>query len=295
MKGTVLIMKKAQRIFAIVFLAMVCVSSTVFAVPVKEDTDSEIKITVTSKPTATATVKPTAKATASAKPTSTATTKPTATVKPTSTVKATATAKATNDDDEDKVTLESEEEAIVIETTQEPTLNIQNNSEQLENSKYLTKGGAFMWFLFTVIVSAVISFAISYRFYMMGKRDNHIVSELRALKRDIDSKMVGTVGGFSEYDVTVTNNNRSYAKENSSIKSGKAVEDEDDNNEIYKKWETQINNAQSGRSAGRNTYSRSASRTNNTRMPERRRPSKNVTVGGKIKNIISDFFPTDKK
>ena len=122
-------MKKFQKIIALGLLALVCTSASVFAVPVKEDAgDSNIQITIKDKETSS----PKASAKATAKATSTA------------------TAKA-SEDEEDKIVLDSEEGALVVEATSEPTLSIENNTQQLENKKYLTKGGAFLWFLFTVL------------------------------------------------------------------------------------------------------------------------------------------------
>ena len=289
-------MKKLEKILAISFIVMTCVTSTVFAVPVKQDgSETDIQITVTEK--ATATPKATAKASATPKATTkpSASPKASATAKATATTKPTSTAKATEEPD-DRIVLDSEEE-LIVETTVEPTLNIQNNNEQFENKKYLTKGGAFLWFLFTVIVSAIISFAISYRFYMMGRRDNHVVAELRALKRDIDSKMVGTINGFSEYDVTVTNGNRSYTRPNSSIKSGVEQQEDEDNSEIYKKWESQFSKVNDAPAAQRPAYSRASADNSASRGVERRRPvkNKNNSVGGKIKSVFNDIFPFDKK
>ncbi len=305
-------MKKFQKIIVFGILALMCTASSVFAVPVKEDSsDTDIQITVKDKETsspkasaeATATVKPSAKATTTAKATATAKTsaKPSAsattkaTAKASSTAKATSTATSKADDEDDKIILDSEEDALVVETTLEPVLNIENNTQQLENKKYLTKGGAFLWFLFTVIVSAVISFAISYRFYMMGKRDNHVIAELRALKRDIDKKMVGTVNGFSEFDVSVTNSNRSYARPESSIRSGNAAEVEEKSEEIYKKWESQISRPREASYESRPSYTRSASAPERSRGVERRTPVRKNSFIGKIKSALNEFIPTDRK
>ncbi|MBP3359427.1 MAG: hypothetical protein J6N52_01115 [Clostridia bacterium] len=314
-------MRKIERIAAVGFLTMLCVFNTVYAVPVKEDPESETKVTVTDKAEGSETQ--TAKATQGSKETQTAKatqkSKATQTAKATQKTKATSTAKATSkttasasstskasssssekasEDADEKEAQTNTEDVIVVETTPEPLLNVQNNAEQLENKKYLTKGGAFLWFLFTVLVSAIISFAISYRFFKMGRRDNHVMAELRALKRDIDTKMVGTVGGFSEYDVNMTNSNNSYAKANSSIHSGQRAEADEQNEEIYKKWETQIQRTHENQSAERpvqRTAQRPAAPV--SRTAERRRPvnKKKQGVGGKIKGVFNDIFPFDKQ
>lgn len=290
-------MKKFQKIIVLGLLGLMCTSSSVFAVPVKEDA-SDIQITVKDKETASpkASAKASATAKVTAKASATATAK--ATAKPSATATAKATSKATEktEDEDDKIVLDSEEDALVVEATSEPTLSIENNTQQFENKKYLTKGGAFLWFLFTVIVSAVISFAISYRFYMMGKRDNHVIAELRALKRDIDKKMVGTVNGFSEFDVSVTNNNRSYARPESSIRSGSATEVEEKSEEIYKKWESQISRPRETSYESRPAYTRSAPAPDRARGVERRRtPARKNSFIGKIKSALNEFIPTDRK
>ncbi len=287
-------MKKIEKIFAVVMLMIVCSANAAFAVPVKVDEDQPRSTAVaTEKPKATATAKATLKPTATATATPKATTKPSS--KPSASPKSTSKATEAPEDD-DKIVLDADDDAIVLEPTTEPTLNIQNGSEQLENKKYLTKFGAFLWFLFTVIVSAVISFAISYRFYMMGRKDNHIAAEIRALKRDIDSKMVGTVGGFSEFDVAVSNGNRSFAKENSSIHSSvTSAEADEADSEIYKKWETKINSKPSSTVNDRPTAVFSSSGRSSQGVGRRRPVKSKKTVGGKIKNVLNDIFPFDKK
>ena len=292
-------MKRFKRVFAISMLVMICSANIAFAVPVKVDEDSPRQnVEATQKPKETesskATVKPTEKPAVTEKATASpkATTKPTEKPSPSPKATAKATEKATTKptaeaDNDDKIVLDADDEAIVLEPTAEPTINIQNGSEQLENKKYLTKFGAFLWFLFTVIVSAVISFAISYRFYMMGKRDNHLLSEIRALKRDIDSKMVGSVGGFSEYDISVSNGNRSYAGESSSIHSSAESSVSTDDSEIYKKWESKLGNSSTGQRNDRTT----GNNPRQTGTVNRRRPvNSSKSVGGKIKKAFTDFL-----
>lgn len=331
-----IIMKKLNKIFAMSIAAILCTANFAFAateVPRKVDPDdSGSKTTAsatkkedsddaTSKPSASAKASAKAKESASAKASAKASEKATEkakskeTEKPTEKAKATekATAKATSksekDDDEekesdsDKVVLgvTDEEDVLVIETTEEPSINIQGNAAQLENDKYLTNVGGFLWFLFGVIVSAVISFAISYRFFMMLKRDNHINAEIRALKRDIDSKMVGTVTGFSEYDINMSNSNPSYAKEDSPIRTTRTYETDEKSEEIYKKWENQLNTGRDVKKPEKFTTSpitRTAPSDSEPRRTtyERRRPSKKKDSGlsGKIKGVFNDMFPFDK-
>lgn len=89
---------------------------------------------------------------------------------------------------------------------------------ELENSKYLTKGGAIFWFAFTVVLNSVLSFWIGNRFYKMSKKDNHIAGEIRALRRDVEEKFVKSVGGFSEQEIDINNLNESLAMDDEGIK-----------------------------------------------------------------------------
>ena len=221
-------MKRLNMLFAIGLLSVVCSANAAFAAPVPQKNDpddvvvTETKQTekasekATEKATAKATAKPSATAKATEKTTSKATAKATSKAAEKATAKATTkTSGSTSSSSKssespsasagsDKIVLDpskSSEDVLVVETTPEPSLNVQNGGAQLENSKYLSKGAFAFWFIFGLLIGTVISFAVSYRFYKMSKRDNHVLSELRALKRDIDSKMISTVGGFSEYDV----------------------------------------------------------------------------------------------
>ena len=111
------------------------------------------------------------------------------------------------------------QQAEQVDTTQQDTAN-QNNtanqntqaqipaagnvqtqtdtSTQVSNKKYLSKGWAVFWFIFTIIINAIISFWIGNRFYKLSKKDNHLSFEIRALRKDIEEKFVNNVGGFSE-------------------------------------------------------------------------------------------------
>lgn len=82
---------------------------------------------------------------------------------------------------------------------------------ELSNNKYLTKGGAAFWFVFTVVLNTALSFAIGNRFYRISRKDNHVSSEIRALRKDIDEKFIRNIAGFAEAEVNISNNNESYA------------------------------------------------------------------------------------
>lgn len=97
-------------------------------------------------------------------------------------------------------------------TQQIPAGTMQTTSDaELSNSKYLTKGGAAFWFIFTVVLNTALSFAIGNRFYRISRKDNHVSSEIRALRKDIDEKFIRNIAGFAEAEVNISNNNESYA------------------------------------------------------------------------------------
>lgn len=110
------------------------------------------------------------------------------------------------------------------------------------NKSYTTKGGAFLWFLLSVIVNTVISFAIANRFYKLTRRSNQVQSELRALRRDLEDKFSDSVGGFVESNVDITNTNDDYSMGEDGIKMtpSSTVNVEDEPEDIYKQWEEQF-------------------------------------------------------
>ena len=93
-----------------------------------------------------------------------------------------------------------------------------DNSTQVSNKKYLSKGWAVFWFIFTIIINAIISFWIGNRFYKLSKKDNHLSFEIRALRKDIEEKFVNNVGGFSEQEVDIKNLNESLALDDEGLK-----------------------------------------------------------------------------
>lgn len=117
----------------------------------------------------------------------------------------------------------------------------QTDTTQMSNSKYLTKGGATFWFIFTIVLNAVLSFWIGNRFYRLAKKDNHVSGEIRALRKDVEEKFVKSVGGFSEKEIDISNLNESLAIDEDGIK---PVEKQPVLREIskeeedrFKKWE----------------------------------------------------------
>lgn len=93
-----------------------------------------------------------------------------------------------------------------------------SNTTELTNSRYLTKGGAAFWFIFTIVLNGALSFWIGNRFYRLAKKDNHISAEIRALRKDVEEKFVKSVGGFAEQEIDINNLNESLAMDDEGIK-----------------------------------------------------------------------------
>lgn len=208
------------------------------------------------------------------------------------TEKATAeTSKPEDEEDDVKKTEEATEDNVIVvgEEAPEPELKVVTDTENISGKRYLTKGGAFWVFILTVLVSAVLSFLISYRFYKMTRTDSHIMAEIRALKRDIDTKMSGSVGGFSEYETRTTNSNPSYAREGRPIRRSTEGGSSVNTSDMYSKWERQINSA-SG--TGADEPVRRAER--NIDRSRYSRAKKQKSAAAKIKDIFDDFFTKRK-
>lgn len=104
--------------------------------------------------------------------------------------------------------------------TMAPAANtaVQTQTTSFENDKYLTKGGAAFWFIFTIVLNGALSFWVGNRFYRMSKKDTHVSAEIRALRKDIDEKFAKNVGGFAEQEIDITNLNESLAMDDEGIK-----------------------------------------------------------------------------
>lgn len=233
----------------------------------------------TSKPKSKATSKPTEKASSTKSSSkSKATEEPSAA--PTEDVELEVSEKptspATSNQDPLVFTQEADEAIIGVET-----------SGAVNSNRYTTKGGSFGWFVLSVIVNAIISFIIGNRFYKMGRKDKHILAEIRALKRDVDAKMQSQIGGFSEYETVIENTNKDLGDGEEKVEVAKSEEDqkaEDMANEIYRKWESQI-------AAARERETQSRARTSSRTVKSKKNGS---SLTGKVKDFINDVFPFDK-
>ena len=204
--------------------------------------------------------------------------------------------------------------------TEEPTKDdskdnaIAISNESVDTKKFVTNGGAFLWFLLSVVVNAIISFAISYRFHKIAKKDSRVLSEVRALKKDIDAKMQQTIGGFNEYETKVTNQNKSYAKKDSSIKSEEIKVSNEEADEKYRRWEAKLDGKVTEPiiDESKSDLEQIASDIRlNEKQPILHTPSgigkhskktadeheneSNGGVFGKVKNVVNNFLPFEDK
>jgi len=279
-------MKKVSIIAAAVLVFTINCAGVFAATPVPSKsngnatTTTESNTTVaTSKPSSKATAKPTEKATSSSKSTKTTKATQAPSASPSEEVELEITEKptqpATTNQDQLVFTQEADEAIIGVEAT-----------GAVNSNRYTTKGGSFGWFVLSVIVNAIISFIIGNRFYKMGRKDKHILAEIRALKRDIDAKMQSQIGGFSEYETVIENTNKDLGDGGEKVEITKSEEDkkaEEMANEIYRKWESQI-------AAAKEREAQSKARAT---RPVRTKKNSNG-LSGKVKGFINDVFPFDK-
>ena len=155
--------------------------------------------------------------------------------------KSSSSAKSSSDD-ADKEETEEKEKKINVSTVA-PAAETPAPMATVSEKKYTTKGGAFGWFLFSVLVNAVISFAIANRFYKMSRKDNHVASEIRALRRDVEERFASTVNGFYEQETDMVNQNDDYSSDLDGIKMPqREVERDETAEEIFRKWESDLAN-----------------------------------------------------
>lgn len=106
---------------------------------------------------------------------------------------------------------------------------------------YSSKGFVILWFFLSVIVNVILSFLIANRFYKLSRRENHVTSEIRALRRDLEEKFANSVDGFSEMETDVTNTNENYSRDGS-IELGAKHKDSygDDSDDVFRQWENRM-------------------------------------------------------
>ena len=122
------------------------------------------------------------------------------------------------------------QEQNVVETGQ--------NQKEMER-KYASKGFVILWVFLVIIINAVVSFAIANRFYKLARKENHVASEVRALRRDLEEKFAQSVDVAAEMETDVTNTNENYSPEGSveEIATSSFSKESED---IFKQWETKM-------------------------------------------------------
>ena len=111
----------------------------------------------------------------------------------------------------------------------------------VNNKKYLSKMGGFLWFLLSVIVNFVISCWVGNRFYRMARRSAQSSNEIRALRKDIEEKFAGTLKDISEPATEVMNRNEAYSRTDEGItmpERRQHVELSGDEAETMRRWDS---------------------------------------------------------
>ncbi len=122
------------------------------------------------------------------------------------------------------------QESNVVETGQ--------NQKEMEK-RYASKGFVILWFFLGLIINAVISFMIANRFYKLARRENHVASEVRALRRDLEDKFIKSVDSISEMETDVTNTNENYSQDGS-VEEIATKSFSKENEDIFRQWESEM-------------------------------------------------------
>lgn len=171
------------------------------------------------------------------------------------------------------------------------TMNVvaeKERTDDVSNKKYVSRGAFAIWIILAMLINALFSFWVGNRFYKMSKKDTHITSEIRALRRDIDEKFVGSVGGFSEQETDITNSNEDYSYDEGGITQRPAVKRTAEEDEEFKKWESRLNQRPSD-AARRKKYQ--PERKEEFEDEEEEKQEKGSAVKNKAKELLGDIFP----
>lgn len=122
------------------------------------------------------------------------------------------------------------QESNVVETGQ--------NQKEMEK-RYASKGFVILWFFLGLIINAIISFMIANRFYKLARRENHVASEVRALRRDLEDKFIKSVDSISEMETDVTNTNENYSVDGS-VEEIATKSFSKESEDIFRQWESKM-------------------------------------------------------
>lgn len=176
------------------------------------------------------------------------------------------------------------------------------NNSQNERGGNMSVGGVLLVGVLVVIINTVISFAVANRFYKLTKKDSHIQSEIRALRRDINDKFAGNIKQIKEKEVKVKNSNPNYAGSDV-IKAQKPASKQPEDKELEefaKRWNIEIEREEEPE------LKEKALRTSRSYTPERKKTVsaensddvKEYKKKSKSKNMakkfIGEIFPLDE-
>ncbi|MBQ7574042.1 MAG: hypothetical protein IJT23_07250 [Clostridia bacterium] len=151
----------------------------------------------------------------------------------------------------------------------------------------MSTGMIFLIIFIVILINAVISFAISHRFYKLSRKDSHLQNEIRALRRDIDEKFTGNIKAVKEPSLTVVNENKNYSKDGGFVHKEEPVTD--DIEEIAKKWNIEIERDEEPKISERPTQ-----RKIHTKKQSAGEKPKTSVAKSKAKEILGDIFPFDE-
>ncbi len=178
-------------------------------------------------------------------------------------------------------------------------------AQRASDRKYSSKGFVVLWFFLALLINLVLSFMISNRFYKMSKRENHIHSEIRALRRDLEEKFANSVGGFTEMETDITNSNENFnVDESIELEEPQAQTTSNEDDEVFKQWESKM--AKRSARGTLNEENKDVTEENEGLLPSKRKysPTREGLVFGdskeeskvdiiknKAKGIINNIFP----
>lgn len=165
-----------------------------------------------------------------------------------------------------------------------------DRTENVSNKKYVSRGAFAIWIILAMLINALFSFWVGNRFYKMSKKDTHITSEIRALRRDIDEKFVGSVGGFSEQETDIANSNEDYSYDEGGITQRPVSKRTAEDDEEFKKWESRLNQRPSD-AARRKKYQPDRAMEYDDNEEETEDKSGISSVKSKAKEFLGDIFP----
>lgn len=141
-----------------------------------------------------------------------------------------------------------------IPTTDDGKVNIVTDTEQSQSKKgSVSVGTMIIWLIISVLINAGISFWIGNRFYRLSKKDTHLTSEVRALRRDVEEKFLMSVGGFAEQETDISNANEDYSRDSEGITMQRRQRQDEvstaEEDELLRKWEGRMDTRQNGRAS----------------------------------------------